>query len=132
MKTILLLALLSLVNINAQECVSFEGVKNRAVVKPIMLQLNKIGINSKIDSSTCRYKIYLPIDVHVESVSDNREIEVHLRVQKDDSFIEEHLLQISDTKRKLYDFTKSNKNVTKSVIKEHSSIIAKTIKNLLF
>ncbi len=131
-KVIFLILTLLYLGLDANDCVSFEGVKKKEVVQPIIKQLKLLGVNSKINmKNKCKYKIYLPIVVFVENSSGNREIEVHLTLKNSDKELDEKVIYIKDD-GELYDLSKDPKEIRLLLMKEHSKIIAKNIKKEFF
>ena len=134
MKKILYILLFILLsgNLNAHECISFEGVKNKKVISSIIHELDLININSRINSSNqCKYKIYLPIKIYIEKDSKNRNIEIFLTVQKEEKEIEYKRIHIYDNNSEIYE-TLESKNLKNIIIKKHSKIIAANIKKEFF
>ena len=130
---LLLFIALSFINLNANECVSFEGVKKRKAVAPILDELKLIGINSKVNiGDKCKFKIYLPIDVYIKNDSGVRTTIIYLTSQTDNNPLDASVIEINDTDYKFYDLAKSGKRVKYILIKKHSKLIAKTIKNRFF
>ena len=128
---ILSLLLLS-INLSAHECISFEGVKNKKVILPIIQELDLLNISSKINSTNqCKYEIYLPIQVSIEKDSKNRNIEIFFTLKKEGRPQVNKKIQINDSNSEIYEISKGN-NLKNIVIKKHSKLIATSIKKELF
>ncbi len=123
-----ILSMLFLLNLEAQNCVSFEGVKNKKVVQPIIEELRFLGIKSKVNASHgCEYKVYLPIDVYVKNESGSRQIEIHFMMQKKMQTLEEKTISYQDKSDKIYNLTEEKNDLKFMLIEEHSKLIANSI-----
>ncbi|MEA2017982.1 MAG: hypothetical protein U9N59_06000 [Campylobacterota bacterium] len=130
---ILIITIILSFNLNANDCISFEGVRKKSVVTPIISELKLLGINSKINvSHSCKIKIFLPIDIYIENDSGVRNTQIHLISQIRNNPVEERVIYINDTDTEFYDLAKTGKSIKHIIIKKHSKIIANSIKSELF
>lgn len=133
MKKIIIISLLLLGNLSANECVSFEGVDKNSVVEPIIKELSSLGVTSAINKSyACKYKVFLPIGIYIVNDSGQRTTKIYLTLQTDDQPLETLLLQTTDYSSEFYNLARDGKKVKRLLIEKHSKIIAKNIKNQLF
>ncbi len=123
-----ILSMLFILNLEAENCVSFEGVKNKKIVQPIREELQFIGVKSKVNAkNSCDYKVYLPIDVYVKNESGSRQIEIHFMMQKKMQKLEEKTISYQDKSDKIYNIVEEKNNLKSMLIKEHSKLIANSI-----
>ena len=116
----------------AEDCISFEGVKNIKVVQPIIRELNLLGIVSKVNvKHKCKYKVYLPIDVYVKNTSGNKEIEIYINFQKSKEVSEKKIIYLNEKNGEIVDLFNDKKKIKFALIKNHAKLIAKSIKKEL-
>ncbi len=131
-KIVLILIFLSSVVV-ANECISFEGVKNKNAVMPIITELNKLSIDAKINAfDKCKYHVYMPIAVYIKNDSGVRNISVLVDIQKKSEIIKHKNIQIIDTNNEFVDLTQNKKDIKNIFIEKHAHIIAFSLKNELF